>query len=131
MTVEFHGSDDSGLDSRGQFADQVSLEATLYPPNSRYHGLRASKYRASADRTIPYLERRFLAQPSNFEELRQHTVSQGDRIDNLAYRYLGDSDQFWRICDANVAMDPADLTAEPGRRLRITLPQGIPGAPHA
>jgi hypothetical protein len=33
----------------------------------------------------------------------------------------------WRLCDANGAMRPDELTETPGRRLRITLPEGIPG----
>ena len=35
--------------------------------------------------------------------------------------------QFWRVCDANAAMRPDELTETIGRRLRITLPEGIPG----
>ena len=40
---------------------------------------------------------------------------------------LGDAEQFWRICDANRAMRPDELTETTGRRLRITLPEDIPG----
>ena len=53
--------------------------------------------------------------------------SQGDRLDNLAARYLGDPEQFWRLCDANGAMRPDELTQTSARRLRITLPEGVPG----
>ncbi|MFL5804527.1 MAG: hypothetical protein ACJ8CR_22625 [Roseiflexaceae bacterium] len=45
--------------------------------------------------------------------------------------YLDDPEQFWRICDANRAMRPDELTETVGRRLRITLPEGIPGMPNA
>ena len=38
-------------------------------------------------------------------------------------QYLGDPEQFWRICDANDAMRPDDLTAEVGRRLLIPVAQ--------
>ena len=40
-------------------------------------------------------------------------------------RYLGDPELFWRLCDANVAMRPAELTETIGRRLHITLPEGM------
>ena len=60
--------------------------------------------------------------------LQEHVVGQGDRLDNITARYLGDPEQFWRVCDANRAMRPEELTEEIGRRLRITLPEGIPGA---
>ena len=45
-------------------------------------------------------------------------------------RYLGDPEQFWRIADANRAMRPGGARPTPvGRRLRITLPEGVPGVP--
>ena len=58
-------------------------------------------------------------------------MEQGDRIDLVTARYLQDSLQFWRVCDANAAMRPGDLTADcrVGSRLRITLPEGVPGMP--
>jgi hypothetical protein len=50
-------------------------------------------------------------------------VVQGDRLDLIAARTLGDSEQFWRVCDANDAMDPHELTAEPGRAVRVPVPR--------
>ena len=35
------------------------------------------------------------------------------------------------MCDANDAMNPAELTEEIGRRLKITLPEGVPGVRNA
>ena len=35
---------------------------------------------------------------------------QGDRLDNITAKYLGDPEQFWRMCDANGAMRPEELT---------------------
>ena len=64
-----------------------------------------------------------------FELLREHTVVEGDRPDNLAAAYLGDPEQFWRLADANYDLNPFDLTATVNRRLRITLPEGIPAMP--
>ena len=58
-------------------------------------------------------------------------TSNGDRLDNLAQRYIGDPEQFWRLCDANGAMRPDELTEVIGRRLRITLPAGLAGAASA
>ena len=51
------------------------------------------------------------------------TVTQGDRLDLIAARTLGDAEQYWRICDANDALDPLDLTSTLGRVLRIAMPQ--------
>lgn len=62
---------------------------------------------------------------------RRRTSPRGDRLDNLAAQYLGDPELFWRLCDANSALHPEELTERVGRRLRVTLPEGIPGAPGA
>ena len=78
-------------------------------------------------RVVKYLSRRFVPKSDQFVLLHTHTVTEGERLDLIAARELGDSQAFWRICDANDAMRPDDLTAVPGRLLRITLPQGIPG----
>jgi hypothetical protein len=51
------------------------------------------------------------------------TVTEGDRLDFIAHQNLGDPQQFWRICDANNAMNPFDLTAKPGQKLRVPIPQ--------
>ncbi|MGP1666428.1 MAG: LysM domain-containing protein, partial [Rhodanobacter sp.] len=75
--------------------------------------------------------RRFVPAPENFALLQWHVVVQGERLDNITAKYLGDPEQFWRLCDANRALQPEELTDRIGRRLRITLPDGIPGVPHA
>ena len=100
-----------------------ALKTTLFPPTSRYHGLDTTTLTMADGRMIVFLKRRFVPPPERFALLQEHTVSQGDRLDNLAFQYLGDPEQFWRICDANDALRPRDLTAVVGRRLRIPLPQ--------
>ena len=49
----------------------------------------------------------------------------GDRLDTIAGAAYGDAEFWWRIADANRAMIPSELTSEIGRRLRITLPEGM------
>jgi len=46
-----------------------------------------------------------------------HTVQAGDRIDLLAYQYLGDATLWWVICDYNDLFFPLEL--EIGMVLRI------------
>ena len=55
--------------------------------------------------------------------MSEFTVTEGDRLDNITARTLGDPQQYWRICDANNSMHPAELTAEVGRTLKIPVPQ--------
>ena len=103
----------------------------LFPPTSRYHNIETTTLETPDGRTTVYLRRRFAPPPERFALLQEHSVVQGDRLDNITARYLGDPEQFWRVCDANSAMRPNELTEEIGRRLRITLPEGIPGVPNA
>ncbi len=110
---------------------QIGAQASRFPPNSRYHGAEVATLEGSADARVVYLRRRFVPPADRFQAVGEHSVIDGDRLDNLAAEYLGDPELFWRLCDANNAMHPEELTEQVGRRLRITLPEGIPGAPSA
>lgn len=113
----------------------------MFPITSRYHGIEIAKYQMpdgtpcgmgknageAEGQEIVYLRRRFLpllSTADNDPVFAQHTVTQGERLDNITARHLGDPEQFWRVCDTNNAMNPQELTAEIGRRLRISFPQG-------
>lgn len=100
-------------------------------PGSRYFGIEITSFKQADGRTVAYLRRRFVPPPERFSDIAEHVVKQNERLDNITAQHLGDPEQFWRICDANRAMRPDELTAKPGRRLRITLPEGIPGTPNA
>jgi hypothetical protein len=106
---------------------QTSLKTTLFAPNSRYYGLGTMTIMQKG-RPVAYLLRRFVPPPERFQLLQQHTVMQGERLDNIAAQYLGDPTLFWRLCDANGAMRPAELVETVARKLRITMPDGITGA---
>jgi hypothetical protein len=97
----------------------------MFSPTSRYFGIETAT-REGVGGTIVFLRRRFVPPPERFALLQEHVVAEHDRLDTIAAYYLGDPEQWWRIADANAALDPADLTATLGRRLRITLPEGIP-----
>lgn len=104
------------------------LPTTSFPPTSRYHGIATARLETSAGRVVVYLRHRFVPPPERFALLQEHRVQQGDRLDNISARYLGDQEQFWRLCDANGVMRPNVLTETVGSRIRVTLPEGIPGA---
>ena len=105
--------------------------ARPFPPNSRYNGVPILAYRpANAEasgeiRDLPYLARRFIPPADRFSPIGSHAVVQGDRLDNLAARYLGDPEQYWKLCDANGALRPDELVEAIGRILRIALPTGM------
>jgi hypothetical protein len=95
----------------------------MFDHTSRYHGLPVATLELPDGRTVSFVRRRFLPHASDLPLLTETAVEQGERIDLVAHRTLGDPLAYWRVCDANDAMDPAELTGEPGRRLRIPLPQ--------
>jgi hypothetical protein len=97
-----------------------------FPPESRYHGIPVVESTTMTGRTVRYVGRRFVPPGSAHAQLTEHTVSGGDRLDNIAATHLGNPELFWRVCDANDALRPSDLVATPGRRLRIAMPPGVP-----
>jgi len=101
-----------------------------FPTDSRYYGTQTLSYTAPNGQTIAYLSRRIIPQPGlpNYAPVAQYTVQQGDRLDLIAARFLGDPLMFWLLCDANGAQRPDDLTGVPGTTITITLPNGTPGA---
>jgi len=48
----------------------------------------------------------------------RHTVQEGERLDLIAFNYYEKADRFWRVCDANNAVQPDELL-QPGRKIRV------------
>ena len=109
--------------------DPNANKAIQYPPTSRYYGIETLQLATDGGEPVVYLKRRFLPRPERFSAVGEYMVRDFDRPDTVANESLNDPEQFWRIADANAAMNPSDLTREPGTVLRITLPEGIPGLP--
>ncbi len=102
----------------------------MFEPTSRYYSRATASYTGPDGRRITYLRRRFLPRGEELPLLVEVTVTDGDRLDSITARTLGDPEQFWRIADGNNAMNPFGLTSEVGRRLRVTLPEGLPEMPN-
>jgi hypothetical protein len=102
-----------------------------FPTDSRYYGFSTLTYTSPAGVSVSYLARRIIPQPGapNYATVATHNVVQGDRLDLIAAKYLGNPLLFWLICDANGAMRPGDLVATQGNTISITMPQGVPGGP--
>jgi hypothetical protein len=107
---------------------QASLQRNLFTSTSRYYGMDTETLTTTDGTIIIYLRRRFLPSLDSFQLLQEHTVTQGERLDNIAAKFLSDPELFWRIADANGAMRPEDLVQTIGTILKITLPQGITGS---
>lgn len=103
-------------------ADQAA--ALAFPASSRYHGIHTLSYDPGGGQApVAYLARRFCPPDSAVQLLALARVAPGERLDQLTARTLGDPTQFWRVADANHALDPVSL-ATPGRTLRIPVPRG-------
>ena len=104
-----------------------ALESTLYPPGTRYYGVPLAEITLQDGRTVRYLRRRLLPQPATMAIVFQYRVAEGDRLDNLANRFLGDALSAWQIADANGVLRMESLVEEVGGSVRITLAAGVPG----
>ena len=99
-------------------------------PPSRYAGLPTAEFVAPDGRRVAYLLRRFLPPLDPDAPAAEHSVRDGDRLDLVAARYLGDPELFWKLADANRALSPFDLVPPAGAadgppaRLRIPLVGG-------
>lgn len=98
----------------------------MFDHNSRYYTIANARYVSSTGQTIIYKRRRFLPQGQNLPLLTNVKVTDGDRLDLIAAKTLGNPVLFWRIADANNGMNPVELTEKPGRELRVAIPQ-VPG----
>lgn len=100
----------------------------MFDPTSRYAKIPTATLTLTdaggTSREIRYVRRRFVPAAEGMTTLVEHTVAQGERLDNITARYLGDPTQFWRVCDANNVLRPEELTEEVGRVIKIALPQG-------
>ncbi|WP_166026624.1 hypothetical protein [Streptomyces chilikensis] len=93
-----------------------------YPRTSRYHDAEIGIHRMPDGTEVRYAKRRLLPPlPADGDEVRPHTVADGERPDLLAQRYFGDAGQWWQIADANPVLDPRELTGEAGRVIDIPL----------
>lgn len=90
----------------------------MFVKGSRYESVADCELTDHQGRILRYKKLRFIPET---EARFSHLLSQGERLDHLAYRYYRDPERFWRICDANEVMWPDDLVVEPGTRVLIPL----------
>jgi nucleoid-associated protein YgaU len=95
-------------------------------PNSRYYGAAVEQVTLPDGTPVAYLARRIIPPPGSYTATTTYVVSDGDRLDNLAQRFLGDPALYWLICDANGATDPDELTGQVGRTIVIPVAAAVP-----
>lgn len=89
---------------------------------SRYYNLETANFTEADGKIVAYKRRRFLPQSEKLKLLVEVTVTEGDRPDAIANKYIGSPELFWQLCDANNRMNPFDLTATPGKQIRVPQP---------
>lgn len=95
----------------------------MFEPTSRYSAIPTARLLLSDGGSVSYVRRRFVPPGSSLQTLAEVTATEGDRLDLIAARTLGDPEQFWQICDANNAMNPDELLARQGAVIRVPMPQ--------
>ncbi len=97
----------------------------MFDPTSRYAKCEIATMNVSdpdgTTREIRYVKRRFIPSLEGTTVIVEHMVTQGERLDNIAAKYLSDPTQFWRLCDSNEIMNPNELE-EIGRLVKIAMP---------
>jgi hypothetical protein len=110
---------------------QLGAKPSYFSLSSRYRDIATATLEKGNGEEIIYLLRRFIPQPDRFFLLQELIVKESDRLDNITNQYIGDPERFWQLCDANNTLIPDDLTKNSGAKIRITLPEGIPGNSNA
>jgi hypothetical protein len=109
-----------------------AVPTTAFPPTSRYAEVAVDAWDpGNGDPPIPHLHRRLCPLLERFALLYEVRIVEADRRDLLGEHHVGDAELWWRLADANGIVDPRDLTSPIGRALRVTLPEGVPGATDA
>ena len=91
--------------------------------SSRYFPIENAVYQHPDGRQIVYKKSRVLPQGDDMPLFGEAQVQVGDRPDTITARTLGDPLQYWQVCDANNTLNPFDLAASIGARVRIPTPQ--------
>lgn len=93
---------------------------------SRYEGLPQGRVEVpdglGGTREVAYLLTRLPGDPARMAPIAWHRVVRGDRLDLVATTYLGDVGAFWRVCDANAALDPDRLVSTDAEGSVLVVP---------
>jgi hypothetical protein len=114
-------------DLLAQLLSAGAIAQQSFDVDSRYYGLPVLTTSAATQDVVRYVSRRFVPDPKNLTPMGAYRIRQGDRIDIISGALLGKALSYWQICDANRAVEPDDVCAEPGTFITITLPASIGG----
>ncbi len=81
----------------------------MFFKGSRYEKVATLTIVDAAGKVIPY---KGIRQIPNAPGIVGHRITADERLDHIAWQHYHDPEQFWRICDANLAIWPPDLLEE-------------------
>jgi hypothetical protein len=106
--------------------DAGAIPTSPFADNSRYSGVAIGLYQSGpGDLSAPSVLRRFIPQRRDIGTAFEHIVRSGERPDLMAAQIIGDPELYWRIADANVVIDPFEVTDTLGARVAIPGPPGF------
>jgi len=80
----------------------------MFAKSSRYYSLPNRTWSDPRGREVVYKSVRLIPRPHG-QPKTMTVVGQSERLDLVAARTLGRSEHFWKLCDANRALDPFGL----------------------
>jgi hypothetical protein len=96
----------------------------MFEPTSRYYSVEDASLETKDGNKVAYKKRRFLPDWSKMTVIQEIKVNEGDRLDIISARVVGDPEQYWRICDANNIMHPLEITSTVGKSFKVARPWG-------
>jgi len=81
----------------------------MFSDNSRYKSTETYTVTDSRGRSVTVVG---VPKAPNAAFLGYHRLLQGQRLDHLAYKYLGDATAYWKIAELNGAMLPEALSEQ-------------------
>ena len=82
MTTPLHAQQEAAL--------MLGLKPSLFAVNSRYFAVETAVLESASGESVVYLKRRFVPPAERLALLQEHVVAQGERLDTIAAKYLGD-----------------------------------------
>lgn len=93
----------------------------MFDETSRYKDLPVAVHTDPRGVEHAYVTQRYLPDPARLTVVARVPVQPGDRLDIVAHRIYGASDQYWRLADAALTSEPERLTDVSGTLLKAPL----------
>ncbi len=94
----------------------------MFDPDSRYADSPVETHETADGREVRFVRRRRIPAAGSTGTVGKVVVHDGERLDQIAARSIGDPGSWWRLADANEAMEPVELVETAGAEIDIPSP---------